>query len=219
MKTNKVIIVGNNETAELGLWYLKNDSNYEVIGFATDSTYIKEDTFHNLPVFPYEDIEKSHSPTLYNLFAPMQGKKMNTIRKDIFDRGKSKGYNFISYISSRAHVLTDKIGENCFILENNVIQPYVEVGNGLVMWSTSHIGHHSVIKDHIFITGHVVIPGRCIIEDRCYFAMGSCIKDQITIGEGCFIGTGAVIDKSTDPDGVYMGVVSERHKVPARRIF
>ena len=219
MKTNKVIIVGNSQTAELGLWYLQNDSEYQVVGFSVDGQYIKEDKFNNLPIFPYEDLETKFNPSEYNLFAPMQGNKMNTLRKDVFDRGKLKGYNFVSYISSRSHVLTNKIGENCFILENNVIQPYASVGNGVVMWSTNHIGHHSTVKDHVFITGHVNIPGRCVVEDRCYFAMGSCIKDSITIGEGCFIGINAAITKSTEPDGFYTGVPAERHKIPARRIF
>jgi hypothetical protein len=44
----------------------------------------------------------------------MTGAKMNTLRKKIYEEGKTKGYEYISYISSKATVCNNKIGENCF---------------------------------------------------------------------------------------------------------
>jgi hypothetical protein len=44
---------------------------------------------------------------------------LNKIRTRIYNEEKEKGYKFISYISSKATVLTKEIGENCFILEDN----------------------------------------------------------------------------------------------------
>ena len=75
----------------------------------------------------------------------MTGKNLNRIREKIYNEGKKKGYDFYSYVSPKATVLTNKIGENCFILEDNTIQPFVEIGNNCVLWSGNHIGHHSKI--------------------------------------------------------------------------
>ena len=57
-----------------------------------------------------------------------------------YDEGLAKGYAFISYISTRATVWTRDIGVNCFILEDNTVQPHVKIGSNVIMWSGSHIG-------------------------------------------------------------------------------
>ena len=45
----------------------------------------------------------------------------------IYREGKERGYSFISYVSSRAtRFAGTPIGENCFILEDNTIQPFVD---------------------------------------------------------------------------------------------
>ena len=44
-----------------------------------------------------------------------------------------------------------QIGENSFIFENNVIQPFVRVGNNCILWSGNHVGHRTVLRDHVFV--------------------------------------------------------------------
>ena len=48
------------------------------------------------------------------------------MREDIYNKIKKLGFKFASYISSNLKFLM-KIGENCFILENQTIQPFVEI--------------------------------------------------------------------------------------------
>jgi sugar O-acyltransferase (sialic acid O-acetyltransferase NeuD family) len=219
MKTNKVIIVGNSQTAELGLWYLQNDSEYQVVGFSVDGQYIKEDKFNNLPIFSYEDLETEFNSSEYNLFAPLYAKHMNKIRENIFLRGKQKGYNFISYKSSKATILTENIGENCFILENNTIQPYTSIGNNVVIWSGNHIGHHTQVQDHVYITSHVVVSGGCIIGKNSFLGVNSCIKDGTVIGDNSLIGMGAIITKNTEINGAYISTPTISHKIKADRFL
>ena len=52
-------------------------------------------------------------------------------------------------------------GDNCFILEDNTVQPFVTIGNNVTLWSGNHIGHDSVIEDDCFISSHVVVSGTC----------------------------------------------------------
>jgi len=116
---SKVIIFGVLDTAELAHWYLENDSPYTVAAFTINKEYIKEDTFKGLPVVSFEELEQHYPPSEYRLFAPMTGVKMNTLRKKIYEEGKAKGYDFISYVSSKATVCDNELGENCFILEDS----------------------------------------------------------------------------------------------------
>ncbi len=203
---SKVIIFGVEDTAELAHYYLENDSEHEVVGFSLTGDYMKQDVFKGLPVTPFEELENVYSPPEFTFFAPMQARNMNKDRERIFNEGKSKGYEVISYISSRATVFPDAvIGSNCFILEDNTIQPFARIGNNVVLWSGNHIGHHGVIKDHVFFSSHVVLSGNCVVEPYCYFGVNSTIRDFLNIGEGSFIGMGANVTKDTKPFGVYYG--------------
>ncbi len=211
MSTNKIIIFGTLDLAELSHYYISKDTDYEVIGFTVNKEYLTKDFFTprgsstSFPVFEFETLETIFPPSEYLLFAPMTGSKMNTIRKRIYEEGKRKGYNFISYVSPKATVCDNKIGENCFILEDNTLQPFTEIGNNVMMWSGNHIGHHGKIDDHVFFTSHVVLSGHCHVKERSWFGVNSTIRDFVTIGEGSLIAMGSMITKSTDDNGFYMG--------------
>jgi acyl-[acyl carrier protein]--UDP-N-acetylglucosamine O-acyltransferase len=96
-----------------------------------------------------------------------------------------------------------KPGDNCFIFEDNTIQPFVTIGNDCVLWSGNHIGHHTVIKDHVFITSHVVISGACTIEDHTFFGVNCTVRDETVIARETLVGAGTIILKDTQPFEVY----------------
>ena len=135
----KVIIFGILDTAELAHWYLTNDSEFEVVAFTVHEKYINSKTFKDLPLVSFEKINEIYPPSDYFLFAPMTGRNMNQLREKVYLEGKEKGYDYISYISSKATICDNEIGENCFILEDNTIQPFTKIGNNVVLWSGNHI--------------------------------------------------------------------------------
>ena len=202
----KVIIFGVLDTAELAHWYLENDSEHEVVAFTVNQEYIKEDTFKGLPVVPFENLEFEYPPGQYKLFAPMTGRNMNQLREKVYLEGKEKGYEYISYISSKATVCGNEIGENCFILEDNTLQPFTKIGNNVVLWSGNHIGHHGEIKDHVFFTSHVVMSGHCTIESYCFFGVNATIRDYSHLKKGTLLAMGACLTaQETEEWGVYVG--------------
>jgi sugar O-acyltransferase (sialic acid O-acetyltransferase NeuD family) len=211
----KVIIFGVLDTAELAHYYLENDSEHEVVAFSVNREYIKEESFRGLPLVAFEDVETIFPPSEYSFFAPMTGRNMNRNREAVYNQVKAKGYQFISYISSYATILDRKvIGENCFILEDNTIQPFTTVGNNVVMWSGNHIGHHGKIKDHVFFTSHVVMSGHCVIESYSFFGVNSTIRDYMTIAQGTLVGMASAITKDTEEWGIYVG--NPAKKVPGK---
>lgn len=214
-----LIIFGASHMAELAQYYFTNDAKREVAAFAVDGDYIKEDTFGRLPVVPFEEITEKFGSNTHDLFIALGYSKINKIRKDRFDTAKSMGYDLPSYISSKATVLNDrKIGENCFILEDNTIQPFVTIGDNVTLWSGNHIGHHSTIEDHVFIASHVVVSGNCKIEESCFIGVNATLRDGITIGSRCVLGAGTLILSDCEPQGVYIGKATERSRVPSTRL-
>ena len=203
---SKVIIFGIKDFAELAHYYLENDSDHEVVAFSVSKEFLPtKKKFKDLPIVPFENIESQYPPEEFCFFAPMAPSKMNSLRQLVYNQIKEKGYNMVSYVSSRAYVSNNKIGENCFILEDNTLQPFTNIGNNVILWSGNHIGHHGEIKDHVFFTSHVVMSGHCHIEPRAFLGVNATLRDGITIGEGTFIAMGASITKSTEPWSVYTG--------------
>ncbi|WP_277640150.1 acetyltransferase [Wolinella succinogenes] len=214
----KVIIFGIGQIAEIAHFYLTNDSEHEVVAFTVDREFKDKDSFHELPVVAYEDMVEKYPPNEYKMFIPISYKKVNKLRAEKFVDAKAKGYKCISYISSKATYYGTPVGENCFIFENNVIQPFTKIGDNCILWSGNHIGHHSVIEDHCFLSSHVVVSGNVVIGESSFLGVNCTIADNVTIGKSNVIGSSAVIFKNTDNNSVYSPVETEKSRVPSSRL-
>ncbi|MEO6721261.1 MAG: acetyltransferase [Ferruginibacter sp.] len=206
MEKNKVIIFGLQDYAELAHYYLVNDSVFEVVAFCVDEAYLpKYRLFKGLPVVPFEMVDATYPANEFCFFAPLAPQKMNQIRESIYHKIKEKGYRMISYISSKATIFDNEIGDNCFILENNTLQPFTKIGNNVVLWSGNHIGHHGEIKDHVTVTSHVVISGHCIVGENSFLGVTSTLRDGIILAKGTLVAMAAAITKNTEEWGIYIG--------------
>lgn len=217
-KTKKLIIVGNGETAELAYLYFMNDSEYEVVAFAVEKDYIMESKLRGLDVVALEEVENNYSPTDYDAFVAVSSTKLNTLRTRLYNEVKAKGYKLASYISSKAYIGYEvEIGENCFIMENNVIQTFAKIGNNVVLWSGNHIGHSSVVHDNCFISSHVVISGFCEIGKNTFVGVNTSIADKAKIGDYCLIGLGSIIAKDVPDNTIMKMPYAQRQIIPAKQ--
>lgn len=205
----KIVIFGTSQLASLAHFYFTHDSPHEVVAFTLDSDYITENEFRGLPVVSFEEIEKHYPPSEYKMFLPISFKQMSFLRKRKFEEAKAKGYKCVSYVSSKASTWPDlTVGENCFIFEDNTIQPFVTIGDNCVLWSGNHIGHHTNIHDHVFITSHVVISGCCEVGENSFFGVNATVRDETNIGKASLIGMGAIITKDTPEFSIWLGAKS-----------
>jgi sugar O-acyltransferase (sialic acid O-acetyltransferase NeuD family) len=216
----KLVIFGITDASELANYYFSIDSEYEVVAFTVDSSYVPSSKiFCNLPVVPFEDLSNLYPPESHTLFIALGYSSLNKLRKEKYYASKSMGYKLASYISTRATILNGgRIGENCFILEDNTIQPFVTIGNNVTLWSGNHIGHHTQIYDHCFFASHVVVSGRVKIFESCFIGVNATLRDNIIVGERCVIGAGALLLRDAEPDGVYLGGETMRSRVPSNRL-
>lgn len=208
---SKIIIFGLQDFAQLAHYYLTNDSAHEVVAFCVNKEYVGNvKLFEGKPVVAFEDVEQIYPQSDYKFFAPMSHKRMNQLRQLVYESIKSKGYEMISYVSTQAYVSNNQIGDNCFILENNTLQPFTNIGNNVVLWSGNHIGHHGIIEDHVFFTSHVVMSGHCHIKRNAFLGVNATLRDGIVVEEYSLIAMGAMLTKSTEPYGIYQGVPAKK---------
>ncbi|MGZ5076729.1 MAG: acetyltransferase [Methylobacter sp.] len=214
-----VIIFGIKDFSELAHYYLTRDSEHNVVAFSVNRAYLPEQpVFHGLPIVAFEDVDSLYPPDEYSFFAPMSPRNMNRDREAVYQAIKNKGYGCISYVSSKATVFDNEIGDNCFILENNTLQPFTRIGNNVVLWSGNHIGHHSVIRDHVTFTSHVVMSGHCDIGAYSFFGVNATLRDGLQIAEGSFIAMASAVIKDTEAWGAYKGNPAVKLNIPSTKI-
>lgn len=212
----RVVIFGLGDFASLIWFLLGHDSPHDVVGFTADAAYVSRTTLHALPVVAFEEVEKHFPPESVAMIAPLGVRDMNGLRAEKYRAGKTKGYQFISYVSSRAVTYPDlSIGENCMLYETCVVQPFARIGNGVVLRSGANVSHHVEVGDNCFIAGSTSIGGRAKIRERCFLGLNSTIRDRVTIAPRCFITASALVVQDTEENSVYFGVPARRRPEPA----
>lgn len=208
-----VVLFGLGQNAEVVKAYFDWEGSYRVVAYTVHSKFIVDETKDDLPVVAWEGLQKSFPPEQVSLFCPISFREINQVRKDIFQEGLARGYDFISFIHPKAEYYGTPVGKNCLILENNVIQPHVSIGDNCILWSGNHIGHHSNIEDHVFVASHVVVSGGVDVGERCFLGVNATIRDNVKIGEASVIGAGALVTRDIAPHSVLPGNRSVESKL------
>jgi len=202
---SRLVIFGTADAARVAHYFFTRDSEHEVVSFTVDREYLNGESFFGLPLVSFEEISERYPPRENKMFVALGYSKMNKVRAEKYHQAKAKGYELLSYVSSRCSFLTESpVGDNCFILEDNTIQPFVRIGNNVTLWSGNHIGHDSIIEDHCFLASHIVVSGHVHIQPYCFIGVNATLRNSITIARETLIGAGAIIMKDTVEQGVYL---------------
>lgn len=207
----RLVIFGAGDIARMAQVYFDRDSAHEVVAFTVDAAYRTADTFGGLPLVDAESVIERYPPDEYDMFVALSYSKMNHLRAEKYAQMKGIGYQLASYVSSKCTYLSEHPpGDNCFILEDNTIQPFVRIGSNVTLWSGNHVGHDVSIGDHCFISSHVVISGHVSIGAYCFIGVNATLRNSIQIAPETLIGAGAVIMKNTRAKSVYLAQRAER---------
>jgi sugar O-acyltransferase (sialic acid O-acetyltransferase NeuD family) len=202
----KLVIIGDGETAEIAYEYFTSDINYEVVAFSAEKKFMKNNALFGLPVVAFEEVEKIYSPKDYKAFVAISFTQLNRLRTRLYKLTKEKGYSVCSYVSPEAFIGKNvELGENCFVFENVSIQRGVKVGNNVIFWSGCVIGHRSTIYDNCFFSEHVALAGFCDVGENCFFGINSCVSNNLKIAKDTIIGAGSVVLQSTEEAKIYVG--------------
>lgn len=220
MEQRKLVIVGDSAFAEIACEYFSQDTNYEVVGFAVENSYKKKESLAGRRVISFEEIENFYPPESHDIFVAIVYTQLNRLRARLVDAVKSKGYSLASYISPKAFIWPNvKVGEHCFIFEGNTLQPFVEIGDDIVLWSGNHVGHHSKIEDHCFVSSQVVISGFCEIGEYSFLGVNSTIANNVIIGKDSWIGPSVTVTRSIEAGSLLQVPEVIPSKVSTYRFF
>jgi sugar O-acyltransferase (sialic acid O-acetyltransferase NeuD family) len=220
MIAKKLIIVGDSAFAEIAHEYFDTDSDYEVVGFSVERAFLKRSEMRGLPVVAFEELETHFAPATHHIYVATVYTQLNRLRTRLATAAKGRGYQLASYVSSRAFVWRNvELGEHCFVFEDNTVQPFVKIGNNVVLWSGNHIGHHSVVRDNCFIASQVVISGFCDIGENSFIGVNATLANNVTIGKDNWIGPNVSLMKNTEAGALFKTEQPEPARISAPRFF
>ena len=210
---------GTRQIAEVLAYYFERDSDYRIAAFTVDGAFLTESSFMGRPVVPFEEVAAHYPPSSHAMFVALSYAKMNAVRAAKFAAAKATGYTLASHLSPRAQAWDGlALGENSFVMEHNVVQPFARIGSNTTLWAGNHIGHHATVGDHCFLASHIVVSGGVAIGDNCFIGVNATLRDGITVAPRCLIGAGALILADTQPDQVFMSEPTAASRVPSSRV-
>lgn len=169
----KIIIYGTNLQAASLFKMITLEGQGVVEGFVVDSGYKKFEEFQGCKVYELNAMVDAFSPDEYKICLSFGYKNMVHNRKEKFYLCKDLGYRLYSFISNKAIVYTDLIGEGCNIFPGTILEPFVEIGEGSFIECGCVISHHTKIGSFNFLAPGVHFCGDINTGENCFFGGAS----------------------------------------------
>ncbi len=220
MEKRQLIIIGDSAFAQIAYHYFNEGSQYKVVAFSVEKEFLTNTKLFDLPVVPFDQLSTLFPAANHSVFVAITYGQLNRLRARLVEEAQTLGYALASYISPLAYISKQaKIGEHCFVFEYNVVQPYAEIGNDVILWSGNHIGHHSKISNHCFISSHVVVSGFVSIGQFCFLGVNSTISNNINLADDCWIGPAITITKDAKAGSLFPPIEAQPSAVSTHKFF
>ena len=206
----KLVIVGAGELARLAHLAFAEESDYEVAACAVSREYAGEARLGDLPVAMLEELETSHPPEKHHVFVAIGYRGVNRPRRAVVEDLRARGYTLATFRSPHCHVARDvELRPNTFLFEGVIVQPFVTLGDDVIVWSGAVIAHDTDVGSHCFIGPNASISGNVTLGENCFVGINATIRDGVAVAPDCVIGAGAVIKSDTQPGEVYSAVATQ----------
>lgn len=201
----RLAIIGSGDLGRLIADYSQNDNHYNVVGFYDDFKK-KGEIVDSLPILGSgEDIFSDYNNNVFDCILIAIAYKHFEKRKEYYDCLCEK-IPFGKMIHSSCYVNPScKIGNGVVLLPGCVLDRNVTLGNNVLLYIGCSIIGGCKIGNHTFLSGGVAMAGFSAIGESCFIGVNSTIIDNIVVGDKIRVGGGAVVIKSIDKPGWYVG--------------
>lgn len=203
------IIFGANDFGRMLRFYAEKYMDISVVAYTLNEKYITERKKDGIPVIEFEKINEKYPPEKYAFILAIGYKKMNDIRKKIYNQIKQMGYDVVNLIHPSAQIECLSMGEGNIILENAVLAYGSKIGTGNIIWNGCQISHESEVGDFNYFAPSAVIAGKTVVKNNCFLGIQSAVRGGNILEDYTLVGAGSYINSSTETNEVY---------VPARTV-
>jgi acetyltransferase EpsM len=191
---NNIWIYGAGGMGKETLWLLKDCSNDFAVKGFVDD-YKFEADYENLPII------KEPSSDDFIIIAIANTAQRKDIVKNKF------GLNFSSIIHPNVKInSTIQTGLGNIFCYGVIFTTNIKIGNHVIININSIIGHDAIIEDFVSIMFDVKISGNVTIGEGTYIGSGAIILPNLKIGKWCKIGAGSVVTKDVPDGATFLGI-------------
>lgn len=142
----------------------------------------------------------------YQAMVTVGSTKDNSIRKQLYDRLVSMGFDIASFISDSSKISADVvINRGSVVLDSSLINTGTMVGENCIINTGAIIDHDCKIGDHVHIAPGVVMSGGVQVGDMAFVGVGAVVKDGVKIGNNAVVAAGAVVVSDVPNSVTVMG--------------
>ncbi|WP_087256923.1 acetyltransferase [Pseudoflavonifractor sp. An85] len=103
-----------------------------------------------------------------------------------------------------------KLGEGTIICAGTILTVNIQIGKHVIVNLDCTLGHDDIIEDYVTVYPSVNISGNVNVGELTELGTGSKIIQGVNISRNVILGAGAVVSKSLQEPGTYVGVPVRR---------
>jgi len=207
----KLAIIGSGDLGQLIAHHARLTGNFNIIGFFDD--YAEKGSVKNgLPVLSGTDgIVMQFEQGCFDQLIIAVGYKHFDARAKFFNQ--FMGIIPFAVIVHPSVIMDPscQLGQGSVVLSGCVLDQNVKIGENVLLNTGVMIAHDSKIGIHSFLAPRCNIAGFVNIGEKNFIGIGANVIDNVKTTEYVQIGGGALVHRSIESAGLYVGV-------PARKI-
>lgn len=209
---NALAIIGAGDLGQHIAHYAKLNGKFTEIFFFDDTMDLDSENKYGKVKGGISDIaDHIKSDKIQNLLIGIGYKHME-IRKKLYDKF-ILAIKFPNLIHPTCYIDTSaNIGNGNIFLPGCIIDKDCILGNNNFFNPGCIIAHDSTIQDHTFFGAGVNISGFVRIGSCCFIGTGTNTVENIRIGDNIKTGAGALLTKSINEPGTYIGIPGRKIK-------
>ena len=211
MKSTNIVVFCAGPQTRVIIDILQDHPEYKIVG-VIDSVKTIGSIFYGHEVIGRQN-ELMNLCDKYDFQSGIIGLGDNYLReKVVLEIIKQKeNFEFINAISKFSYISpTSKIGIGNVIMPGVVVNSEAEIANHCVINTNSSLEHNSFMEDFSSLSAGVTTGGYFNLGKYSAIALGVTILDRTSIGENVVVGSGALVTKNLDPNGLYYGIPAKR---------
>lgn len=127
----------------------------------------------------------------------------NKTRKKI---AESYHLNYMTLVHPSAVIGCDvTLGEGTVVMAGAVINSGSRIGRHCIVNTGATVDHDCILHDFVHISPGAHLGGTVEIGQESWIGLGSCVKNNVSVGAGCIIGAGGIVVRNIIISGTYVG--------------
>ena len=128
--------------------------------------------------------------------------RVSQLRRQLYDRFRSRGYRFAAVVHVSAVVAPDVVlAEGAQIMAGAVLQTGCRIGENAIINTRAAVDHDCVIGKHVHVSPGATLCGNVTVGEGSHIGAGATVIQGIRIGRNSMVAAGAVVIRDI-PDNV-----------------